>query len=93
MTHRRNETCPNRLDKIPVELSVRVCSQSIRLGEFLAWTTGTVLTFDQPTASSLQLQVGQQNIATGRVVKLGPQLAFRVESLANPSHSDKPEDH
>ena len=91
MTHRRDETCQKRLERIPVELSVRVCSQSIRLDEFLDWTPGTVLTFDQQSASSLQLQIGQQNIATGRVVKLGPHLAFRVESISHPSHADKPE--
>lgn len=85
MTNCRTDSSANRLSKIPVQLSVQVCGQSLRLDQFINWTPGSVLAFEQQSSSSLQLRLGGQNIATGRVVKVGEQLGFRVESIAHPA--------
>lgn len=72
-----------RLAKVPVSFSVRVCRQSMTLDQFLNWTPGTVISFDQPSASPLSMQIGEQEIGDGRAVKLGCKLGFRVQRIGD----------
>lgn len=91
MSQRRIDSNSIRMNKIPVQLSVHVCGQTLSLDQFLEWAPGTVLSFNQQSSSSLQLRLGQQNIATGHVVKIGSQLGFQVESVARKSQVEQVE--
>ena len=75
------DTQIERLGKLPIPVSVCVCRRTVTLNQFLNWTPGTILSFDQSAASPLQIQVGSHDIGEGCAVKLGADLGFRVHRI------------
>lgn len=71
----------DRLGPVPVEIAVQVCRQTITMDQFLTWTLGTVLSFDESALSPLTLCIGSKTVGEGRAVKIGSQLGIRVQRI------------
>ena len=70
-----------RLGKLPVEISVRVCQRKLSLSQFLQWSPGTVVEFDQAATSPLLLQIDHQIVGRGVAVKIGSQMGLCVQTI------------
>lgn len=81
MNHNVDSSAASRLHKVPVSVSVHVCSQTISLNQLLAWSSGTILTFDQSASAPLELRIGQKSFGTGQAVKLGSKLGLQIRKL------------
>ena len=71
----------NRLRSLPIHVSIRVCRKSLKLKDFLKWTPGTVLNFDQPATSPLTLFVSQQEMGAGRAVKVDSSIGLQLSRI------------
>lgn len=79
------DTSNHRLAQIPVQASVRVCGKSLKVSEFLNWTSGTILSFDKPASARLALCLENQVIGTGRAVKVGNNFGLQLDVVVNPA--------
>lgn len=77
----------DRLSQIPIEVSVRVCHRNLSLSQFLQWSPGTILEFDQPATAPLLLQIDHKIVGRGEPVKVGSQLGLRIQHLGGESVS------
>ncbi|WP_029246983.1 FliM/FliN family flagellar motor switch protein [Schlesneria paludicola] len=73
----------DRLRQIPIEISVRVCRRNLTLSEFLQWSPGKVIEFDQPATSPLLLQIDHKIVGRGEPVKIGSQMGLRIQNLGD----------
>jgi flagellar motor switch protein FliN len=71
----------NRFRKMPVTISVRLASKRIELGEFLAITPGTLITFDKSCDDPLELYVNNYRYCQGEAVKIGENFGLKVEEV------------
>ena len=85
MDNRNSDNRLDRLRKIPIRVTVRVCGRSLRLDELLSWTPGTMLSFDQLASSPLTLCVDEREIGEGQAVKIGSKVGFRIHSIRSSS--------
>jgi len=53
----------------------------LKLSEFLEWTPGTVLTFDQTANAPLSILVGDRVVGQGQAVKVGQQFGLRLQQI------------
>ena len=70
-----------RLARVPVRLSVQVCQRNLKLSQLLQWTMGSVIEFDQPTSSTLLLQIDKTTVGSGVAVKTGSQFGLCLQQL------------
>ncbi len=71
----------NRFRKMPVTISVRLASKKIELGEFLAITPGTLITFDKSCDDPLELYVNNYRYCQGEAVKIGENFGLKVDEV------------
>ena len=69
---------PNRIRSLPIQVSIRVCSKSLKLRDFIQWTPGTILSFDEPATSPLALFVNNQEMGVGQAVEVGSVIGLRL---------------
>lgn len=72
-----------RLHKLPIPVSVRVCGRSLTLDEFLNWVPGTILSFDHSFTAPLEMCIGSQTVGEGQAVKIGPKIGLKLHRLGN----------
>lgn len=71
----------NRFKKLPVTISVRLAEKKLELGEFLAITPGTLITFDKSCEAPLDLYVNNYRYCTGEAVKIGENFGIKVDEV------------
>lgn len=79
----------DRLRTLPILASVRVCGRSLKLSEFLEWTPGKVLTFDQTPNAPLSILVGNRVVGQGQAVKVGQQMGLRLQRIRHEPNDSK----
>jgi len=77
----RESVIQDRLNQLPVQISVRICGCSLKLDQFLNWTPGTMLSFDQSASSPLTLQIGPRIVGEGQAVKIGSKIGLRIQRI------------
>ena len=85
MDSRNTDNQFDRLRKIPIRVTVRVCGRSLRLDDLLSWTPGTILSFDQLASSPLTLCVGTREVGEGQAVTVGSKVGLRLQSIGGVS--------
>lgn len=81
MDDRKSDTSFTRLGSLPVQVSVRVCSRSLKLDEMLQWVPGTILTFDRRASEPLAICIGHQTVGNGHAVTVGPNFGLRLSHI------------
>ena len=71
----------NRICSLPIQVSIRVCRNSLKLKDLLQWAPGTILSFDQPATSPLVLLVNQQEMGDGQTVEVGSSVGLRIAQI------------
>lgn len=72
-----------RLSGLSLQVSVRVCSRSLKLGQFLNMAPGTILPFEQSSTAPLEFCLGEQVVGEGLAVKIGPKFGLKLLKVGN----------
>ena len=70
--------------KIKVPATVQLASTHLPISRILELAAGTIIQFDKSCEETLTLEVGNQEIAEGEVVKVGDKFGLRVTSMIMP---------
>ena len=70
-----------RLKKIPLPISVRICERSLKVGDLLKWGPGSILTFEKLASAPLQLCIGDQAVGEGKAIKFGEKIGLRIQRI------------
>jgi flagellar motor switch protein FliN/FliY len=81
----QNELPSSALMKLSVPLSVRVAERSMRVRAILDLTPGSIVEFDTPASSELDLLANNRLIARGVAVKVGEKFGLKVTRRVPPS--------
>jgi hypothetical protein len=81
MDKRRSESDPNRLNSLPILVSIRVCRKSLQLRDLLTWNSGTILKFDQLASSPLSICVSNQEIGEGTAVNVDSLIGLKLSRM------------
>ncbi len=72
-----------RVLKLRVPVVVRLAQRPIRLAEILKLTPGNILEFERTVDSSLDLMVNNQEIGSGKAVKVNERFGLRIEKIGD----------
>lgn len=67
-----------RILNIEVPIIVQLSERTMPLSEILNLTTGSIVEFDKPADSELELKVNNKRIGSGQAVKVGENFGLRV---------------
>lgn len=70
--------------KVPVPIAVTLAGKRQRVQEVVALAPGSIITFDKPCDSMLEMSVAGCPFAQGDVVKVGEKFGLRIEELLLP---------
>jgi flagellar motor switch protein FliN/FliY len=73
----------NRILNIEVPIIVQLSERTMPLTEILNLTTGSIIEFDKPADSELELRVNNKCIGTGQAVKVGENFGLRVVRIGS----------
>ena len=68
---------------IETEVSVVLATKQIPLEEVLNLTPGTMISFEKAYDEPLEMNLGDESIASGEAVKVGDKFGIRVRYLNN----------
>ncbi len=71
--------------RIRVPLVVVLARQPMRIDQVIKLVPGVLIQFDKPHESPMTVEVGEQPIAIGDVVKTGDKFGLRISSILKPS--------
>ena len=77
----QSENDPSRLRSLPIRISIRIESKSHKLKDLLTWTSGTILKFDHPVSSPLNLYVANQKMGEGMAVKVDSSIGLKLSQI------------
>ncbi len=64
-----------------VPLIVRLAHRSMAMGEIIRLSAGTLIEFDKPGHSDLELMIGRRVIGCGHAVKVGENFGLRIKAI------------
>lgn len=70
------------LSEAPLQVTVRLGTVHVPLGELLKMRAGSVLVLEQKVGEPAEIMVGDRVVALGQVVMVDDQLAVRVTEVA-----------
>jgi len=70
---------------VQVPVVVTLARKSMQLDQVLKMVPGMMIQFDKPFDAPMRLEVDDQPIAEGDVVKAGDKFAIRITQVASPS--------
>ncbi|MEL7237612.1 MAG: FliM/FliN family flagellar motor switch protein [Planctomycetota bacterium] len=73
----------DRILKLKVPVIVRLARRKMPVAEIMQMTHGSILEFNQPADTPLELLVNNQTIGTGEAVKVGEKFGLRVRHIGN----------
>lgn len=68
----------SRILSIEVPIIVQLSERTMPLSEILNLTTGSIIEFDKPADSELELRVNNKCVGSGQAVKVGENFGLRV---------------
>ncbi len=71
--------------RIRVPLVVVLARQSMRIDQVTKLVPGVLIQFDKPYESPMTVEIGEQPIAEGEVVKTGDKFGIRISNILKPS--------
>jgi|LakMenEpi03Aug12_release.lakeMendotaPanAssembly.Ray.scaffolds.fasta_scaffold01259_7 flagellar motor switch protein FliN/FliY len=71
--------------QVQVPVVVTLARKSMQLDQVLKMVPGMMIQFDKPFDAPMRLEVDDQPIAEGDVVKAGDKFAIRITQVASPS--------
>ena len=78
MDDRISDSSITRMARIPIRVSrASLRCRSLKLNEFLSWTSETVIAFDQSASAPLSICIGDRVIGEGQAVKVGSKIGLR----------------
>lgn len=84
----------DRIRKLPTQVSVRLAEKRISVGQLLAITPGSLITFEKSCEDLLDLYVNNQRYCQGEAVKTGENFGIKITSLQlEPIRTSKLIDH
>ena len=69
---------------LEVPLQVLLAAKTMTLGQVLALAPGTVIEFEKPVSSTLDLLLHDRRIAAGRAVRVGENFGLQITDVAGP---------
>ncbi len=75
--------------RIKVPLVVVLAHQSMRVDQLTKLVPGVLIQFDKSCDSPMTVEVGDQAIAEGEIVKTGDKFGIRLSSILKPSERFK----
>ena len=72
-----------RILKIEVPIIVQLSERTMPLAEILNLTTGSIIEFDKPADSELELRVNNKCVGSGQAVKVGENFGLRVARVGS----------
>ncbi|HON66420.1 MAG TPA: FliM/FliN family flagellar motor switch protein, partial [Phycisphaerae bacterium] len=73
----------SRILNIEVPIIVQLSERTMPLSEILNLTTGSIIEFDKPADSELELRVNNKCIGSGQAVKVGENFGLRVVRIGS----------
>jgi len=70
-----------RLLGLPVVVSVRLAERKIEMGQLLALTPGSLITFNKPCEELLDLYVKNRKYCRGEAVKIGEKFGLKISQV------------
>lgn len=70
------------LEDIPLQISVRLGTTQLPLGELLNLRPGALVTLDQNVEEPAEIMVSGRTIGRGQVVRVGEALGIRVSEVS-----------
>ena len=71
--------------KVRVPVSVTVATKKMQVDQLLKLVPGAMIQFDKPYEMPMTVEVVDQPIAEGEVVKAGDKFAFRISEIQTPA--------
>ncbi len=71
--------------RIRVPLVVVLARQPMRIDQVTKLVPGVLIQFDKPCESPMTVEVGDQPIAEGEIVKTGEKFGIRIGSILKPA--------
>jgi flagellar motor switch protein FliN/FliY len=72
---------------ITLPVSVVVAQRSLKIEEVLAFVPGTVLEFEKPSDTYLDLMVSEKTIGCGEAVRVGERFGLRLIQIGSPAET------
>jgi len=72
---------PGRILRLAVPVIVRLAQRTMPMSEILGITTGSIIEFEKPADSELDLMINNKCIGSGQAVKVGENFGLRVTSI------------
>ncbi len=72
-----------RIMRMRVPVLVTLAARDVSLSSVLNWTLGSIIEFDIPADSELQLVIGNKPIGRGHAVKVGENFGLRVTTIGD----------
>jgi flagellar motor switch protein FliN/FliY len=69
--------------RMRVPVLVTHAERDVALSSVLSWTLGSIIEFDSPADSELQLVIGNKSIGRGNAVKVGENFGLRVTGIGD----------
>ena len=72
---------PDRILRLSVPVIVRLAERTMPMSEILGITTGSIIEFEKPADSELDLMINNKCIGIGQAVKVGENFGLRVTAI------------
>ncbi len=72
---------PARILRLTVPVIVRLAERTMPMSEILAITSGSIIEFEKPADSELDLMINNKCIGAGQAVKVGENFGLRVSAI------------
>ncbi len=70
--------------RVDVCVKVTLASKKLPVEQVLRLVPGVMIQFDKPCESPMTVEVGDQSIAQGEVVKIGDKFGLRINEIMSP---------
>lgn len=85
MSHEINESYCRSVLRVQVPLVVTLATKRMQIDQMLKLVPGAMIQFDKPCESPMTIEVADQPIAEGDVVKIGDKFGIRINEILTPA--------
>lgn len=71
--------------RIKIPVVVTLAHKSLQIDQVMKLVPGAMIQFDKPCDSPMTIEVGDQPIASGEIVKTGDKFAIRINEILQPN--------
>lgn len=87
MTEEKQETFCRSVLRIEVPVTVTLARKPMPIDSVLRLVPGAIVHFDKPFDSPMTVEVDDQPVASGEIVKTGDKFGIRISTILEPKES------